>query len=307
MTSGRPVRIAILGARGIGLVHSRIFHELGAKVCAVLGSSEKTAAVAANNLRESLGIVAKPFFELTRLLAESLDAISICTPPRLHFAHLMAAFDRGLPVFCEKPLLWEDEATCSNVLSKLSTVEEHPNRRLFVNTSNAAFIDAVRDRFPPPAQVERFSFRFSTQGPHRGRNIAVDLMPHGLSLLIRLMGNRMLSSFTDDSTDTRYRCRFSYGDCQVEFDFQQGHGGPSELAFQVNERELRRIQEGRGSTYRVYLQDVQVGDNVHVEDPFRTYISEFLRYLELESTRDHGAEAAENLRLMAQVLTPRRE
>ena len=39
MSSERPVRVAIIGARGIGRVHARIFQALGANVCAVVGSS----------------------------------------------------------------------------------------------------------------------------------------------------------------------------------------------------------------------------------------------------------------------------
>ena len=298
-----PVRIAILGARGIGLVHARIFHELGADVCAVLASTEESAARTSEALRSSFGIVAEPFFDLERLLERPLDAVSICTPPRFHFVHLMAAFAHRLPAFCEKPLLWEDNATAANVLHQLDAVVAHPNRRLFVNTSNATFIDALRERFPDAANTNRFFFRFSTNGPYRGPDIAVDLMPHGLSLLIRLMGNRTLSSFEFESSETRYLCRFSYGGCQVEFDLQEGTAS-RDLAFQVNERELRRIQEGEGRTYRVFIQDSVAGDKVEVEDPFRTWIAQFLRHVADRSTTDHGAEAALNLRLMTQVLAP---
>jgi len=97
---GQPVRVAIMGARGIGRVHARIFHELGAEVCAVLGSSEESAARAAEELRSSFGIVPEPFSDVERLLERPLDAVSICTPPRLHFVHLMAAFARRLPACC---------------------------------------------------------------------------------------------------------------------------------------------------------------------------------------------------------------
>ena len=298
-------RVAILGARGIGRVHARIFRELGADVCAVLGSSEGSAAAAAAELATSMGARAKPFFEMERLLDESLDAVSICTPPRLHFAQMLAAFDRGLPVFCEKPLFWEDGTDLAGALNKLDVMEAHPNRRLFVNTSNAAFIDAVRARLPQKEPVTRFFFRFHTNGPYRGHGIAVDLMPHGLSLVLRLLGRRAMSSFRQKSMDTRYGCWFSYGQCEVEFDFQEGDG-PTQFLFRVHEREFRRVQEGRDETYRVYLQDVEAGDLVPVEDPFRTYISEFLRSVRDETPPrvDQSSEAAENMRLMARALIP---
>jgi predicted dehydrogenase len=182
---------------------------------------------------------------------------------------------------------------------------------LFVNTSNAAFIDAVRGRLPPAAEVERFYFRFHTNGPYRGRAIAVDLMPHAISLLIRLLGRRAVSAFREDCAETLYRCEFSYGSCAVELEFRQGHGGARDLAFRVGEREVRRVQEGSGASYRVYLHDTQAGDRVEIEDPFTTYISRFLRYVAqpMGSRRDEAEEALANMRLMAQVLahTPQDE
>ncbi|MCU1347489.1 MAG: dehydrogenase [Acidobacteria bacterium] len=305
ITPARPPRVAILGARGIGQVHARVFRQFGADVCAVLGSTQDSAAATAQELAKTLGIEAKPFFELDRLLAEPLDAVSICTPPQVHFSHLQAVLERQLPVFCEKPLFWEDGDTAAGVFRKLEALETYPNRRLFVNTSNAAFIDAVRDRLPPAAAVDRFYFRFHTQGPARGPRIALDLMPHGLSLLIRHLGPRTISSFKADFTETDYRCTFSYGTSNVEFDFREGEG-PRDLAFRVNDRELRRVQEGRGATYRVYLQDVESKVQMPVEDPFATYISLFLRCVnDPTAAWSHTwQEAVTNMRLMSQALLP---
>jgi predicted dehydrogenase len=285
-------------------VCARIFSELGAEVCAVLGSSSKTAAAAATELSNSFGIRAKPFHELAPLLDESLDAVNICTPPHLHFDQLLAAFDRGLPVLCEKPLFWDECEGIAAVLGKLERIAAHPGRQLFVNTSNAAFIEAVRDKVAPSGAVERFGFRFHTGGPHRGRAIAADLLPHGLSLLLALQGRQTLASVSAESTPTRYACRFAYGGCQVDFDFRQGHVGPSGLAFCIDGRQWTRVQEGRGASYRVSLRDEQSGELTRIEDPFRTYIAEFLQYCgqKRASRSDRATEALENMRLMAQIL-----
>ena len=56
----RP-RVAILGARGIGQVHVRLFQNLGANVCAIMGSTMQTAQQSAELLNQSLGISSKPF------------------------------------------------------------------------------------------------------------------------------------------------------------------------------------------------------------------------------------------------------
>ncbi len=301
--AGSPPRVAILGARGIGQVHARIFRELGASVCAVLGTSQGTAEAACVELEASMGIHATPFFQLDRLLAEPLDAVSICTPPRLHFSHLRAVLDAGLPAFCEKPLFWEEGSSPSSVQAMLDVVGTHPHRRVFVNTSNAAFVDSIRDRLPFPAEITRFRFRFYTQGPYRGAKIAVDLIPHALSLLLALLGPRPLVDYTADWSETSYGARFTYGDCAVELEFQEG-GAPNELAFAVNGREFRRVQEGRGQTYRVHLLDVEANEKVPVLDPFSTYISRFLRGVHGETLlwESEWDDAAANLRLMAQAL-----
>ncbi|MEE9169789.1 MAG: Gfo/Idh/MocA family oxidoreductase, partial [bacterium] len=110
MTSrDKPLRVALLGARGIGRAHARIFHALGAEICAVLGSSQESATDATRMLKDSLGIDAKPFNRIESLLDTARpDAMSICTPPQLHFAEIVAAFDHDIPVFCEKPIFWHE-------------------------------------------------------------------------------------------------------------------------------------------------------------------------------------------------------
>lgn len=279
-------------------MHARIFRSLGAEVRAVLGSSDESAANAAADLGG--GVMA--FTDLEQLLAEPLDAVSICTPPAVHRRQLLAVFERGLPAFCEKPLFWEDGSTLADVSGWLDALIAHPGRQLFVNTSNAAFIDVVAERLPPPDQVEDFFFRFHTQGTYRGEGIAVDLLPHAFSLLIRLLGTRKLSGYVFDVTETSYVCRFAYGRCHVELDFAQGQDGPGDLLFCVDDRAFRRVQEGRGATYRVSLEDSAAGEALPVEDPFASYICEFLQYCRDPSRPDRSVEAVENMRLMAQVL-----
>ena len=298
MTAG--LRVAVLGVSGIGRVHARILHELGADVCAVLGSGEETSVAAAAELARDLGIQAAPFSSIERLLQEPLDAVSICTPPHLHFTQMLRAFDRGLPVFCEKPLLHDERDLLADVEAKLARIETHPQRRVFVNTSNAAFIDVVRDRLPEPDRIERFSLCFHTRGPWRGAAIAADLLPHALSLLVRLLGERDLKLVSSDSADHRYASGFRYGSCDVEVELVEAEKAESLLSFAVNGRQFRRVQEGRGATYRVFLADEAVGDRVEAEDPFRTYIASFLRYCRRDQPEEDGfREAAFNLRLMS--------
>ena len=182
-----PPRIAVLGAKGIGQVHARIFNLFNANICAVLGSSHTTAKQAASQLNKSLGIISQPYSDFETLINEARPAaVSICTPPECHFSQILMAFDNRIPVFCEKPLIWGKDFAPETVEQNLSIIAKHPNRRLFVNTSNAIFMESVLETMGRPEQVKCFSFKFFTQGPYMGKEIAIDLLPHGLSLLLKL-------------------------------------------------------------------------------------------------------------------------
>ena len=90
MIPATKTRIAILGASGIGRVHARIFHEAGADVCAVLGSSKESANSASLRLKDLYGINSQPYDCLDRLLEDARpNAVSICTPPQFHFEEIL--------------------------------------------------------------------------------------------------------------------------------------------------------------------------------------------------------------------------
>ncbi len=302
----RPLRVAILGARGIGRVHARILGALGAQVTAVLGSSAATAAAAAHDLSDSFGIAARPFSSLELLLQEPLDAVSICTPARMHVAQISAAFDRGLAVFCEKPLLWDDTISVPDAERCLQTLSRHPRRRLFVNTSNTLFADPVRDQLGDLARARQFTFRFHTRGRYRGPEIAVDLFPHGAALLLRLFGQREVTDYRSAVADQRYQATFRYGPATtVCFDFREDPQGEKAFAFSVDGREFHRLQSGEGATYQAYLVDGRNGLRYAVADPFVVALSAFCRYCTGGGVpgADGFDEAAANLRMMVRCLS----
>ena len=250
-------QVAILGSRGVGQVHARLFKKSGANVCAVLGSTMKTARQAAVDLNQSFGISPTPFDNLETLIEETQpDALSICTPAECHFEQILTAFDRGLPVFCEKPLFWGKLLNPETLETRLNLLSRHPKRCLFLNTSNAYFLENILEKTGMPSSVEYFSFKFYTQGPHREKDIAVDLLPHGFSLLIKLLEYKKITGVSQKVESNSYQCQFNYGDCKVFFDFQEKRDGPKYLALSINDREFTRAQEGHGDTYRVFFKDV---------------------------------------------------
>jgi myo-inositol 2-dehydrogenase / D-chiro-inositol 1-dehydrogenase len=95
------MRIGLIGAGAIARSHVGNLAEIpGTSVAAVcdlnVAVAEETAAAAGG---------AAVYSDVGEMLAaERLDAVFVCTPPGAHLAAAAAAFERGLPVYLEKPL-----------------------------------------------------------------------------------------------------------------------------------------------------------------------------------------------------------
>lgn len=302
--SAGPLQIGVLGAGRIGQVHARILHSLGAQVCAVLGSSQDSSAQAARAVAEICGHEVRSCGSLDELLGEDLNGISICSPAEYHFEQILTAFDRRVPVFCEKPLFWDDSCTSSVVAKRLGELEAHPERRLFVNTSNTVFLDVAEASLPSFDSVKDFGFAFHTNGAFRGTDIAMDLLPHGLSLLLHAFGQQTLSDLRWQASENEYQCEFQYGDCAARFEFRESPDIERSLSFRFDECEFRRIQEGSGAGYRVFLENPQSGERLDAPDPFEVYLSEFLEFCRTQPSNraDRFESAAANMKLMAQCM-----
>ena len=303
--SNRKLRVAILGARGIGKIHARTFHKLGAEVCSILSSTESTGTETAQELKSLFNINAKPFTDLNQLLKiSSPDAVSICTPTELHFGQILEIFKKGGPVFCEKPLFWNSELSYEEFSRKLNILSNHPNRALFVNTSNASYINSINKRLPKSDLINFFDLKFHTHGPLRNKDIAYDLLPHGLSMLIELFGKREITQFNKQVSENNYKCNFYYGKCLVEFDFIESNDVEKKLLFTVNNTSYLRIQKGNLSEYKVFIKDCRLGDIIPVVDPFEVYISRFLEFCRASQIKRKDAfeESSYNMELMADIL-----
>ena len=97
------LRIGVIGAGGIAQIEHvpnllRLKHQFE-----ILGVYDPSAKVRAF-IAEHFGLAA--FASIDKLLALSLDAVVIASPDPLHHEQVLAAFARGLHVFCEKPLCY---------------------------------------------------------------------------------------------------------------------------------------------------------------------------------------------------------
>jgi len=302
--ASNSLRVAIMGAGGIGLIHARVFQSLGAEIASISCSTQNTANQAKKYLATKYGIKTSAFSDINEALDNDINAVSICTPPEYHHEHIIAAFNRNLPVFCEKPLFWDTSSNLQNVQSRLQILRIHPHRQLFVNTSNTVLLQAIGNKLPLAESVNEFSFIFHTRGPNKYENIAVDLFPHGFSMLLNYFGRQEINSFVWETSQNNFNCDFNYGHYHVKFDFHENSKAKKRLSLKLNDNLFERIQEGSGNTYTVYMKDMLNGNHFYSDDPFKVYIDRFIKYCQddKEKLEDDFKNASANLELMAYCL-----
>ena len=295
-------RIGIVGASGIGRIHARIFNEHNIEVSSILGSSSASMQQTKQMLYDDFNIHTQAFCRLKDFLNSDIDAISICSPPEFHFQHIIEAFEQRLPVFCEKPLFWEKNLTSNKLHKSLKQLKEHPHCFFQMNTSNASFIEQVSNKLNDIPEIKNFEFEFFTQGNHRNRCIAVDLIPHGLSLLLQLLGYQDISHYKESFSNNTYECQFLYGNCSASFRFKEKPEGEKRFKFVVNENEFTRFQKVIDGQYQVFLKHNDQNELLSVEDPFCVYIKKFIRSCEQTEFTNGFSLAEQNLKLMGQLL-----
>ena len=299
------MKIAILGASGIGKFHARTFDKLNVDVNSILSSSKVTGKATSQDLKDSLGLKVNYYDDLDMLLNKSMpDAVTICTPNELHYEQILKVLDKKIPIFCEKPLFWNKEDSYKTFLKKLKVISDHPNRAIFVNTSGASYIRSIKTLLPLTKDIHSFNFKFITQGNNKYIEIAEDLLPHGLSMLIELFGCHDITSFKQEYSENTYKCNFYYSGCPIKFEFKEGKLLKKEFLFSVNEEKYIRIQKGRLKNYEVFLDCIAQNKKIKIEDPFEIYASRFINFCTNISNlqKDDFFESSHNLNLMAKIL-----
>ena len=94
------LRVAVIGL-GIGRRHVQAYQQLeGVRVVALADVDE--SALAKARAEFSIPWASTDYRQV--LSGDDVDAVSICTPDRLHAEQILYALDAGKHVFCEKPL-----------------------------------------------------------------------------------------------------------------------------------------------------------------------------------------------------------
>lgn len=299
------MKVAIIGARGIGRVHAGVLHREGHVISHVVGRSLQSATDASLAIAAVIGFAPQPACDLRAVLDAAPDAVVIATPPETHEALIMAVAQRGIPMLCEKPLFWSEGLTYEGALAGLDTIARSAGDRLMLASPNAFLADAIVPRIPRLNDIGSIRFAFHTQGPYRREQIGVDLLTHAFTVVQRLIGNhrpRLLAKAVSDET---FACRCDVAGVDVGFDFRESAGLEKAFEIQVNDRTFQRIQRGAGTTYRVAMRDVSSGEEIVVDDPFMSSARAFVGLVHdgAPAFRAAFADSARVFESMALVLT----
>ncbi len=268
------LKIAVLGAGSIGKFHVRDFLNAGVEVVAILEIGPEVAAKAAEGLRADFGVRPKAYFELDRLLKnESLDAVSICTPPRLHFGQVKKCLEAGLHVLCEKPLVLNTNTDNFGAARELVELSEKQGKILTVNTQWPTILNYVKDQVNLSG-IKSFSMRM--QPSASGVDMLTEQLAHTNSMVVKLIpGGRIeeikFLKHSSEDIDVYFKYINKDGECAIHYKFIHKADRPRKVVFAFNGLEFRReIGEG-------YLQRLVTDTSeFKIEDPLKVSIEKFV-------------------------------
>ncbi|MCC6145332.1 MAG: Gfo/Idh/MocA family oxidoreductase, partial [Candidatus Hydrogenedentes bacterium] len=187
------IRVAIIGARGVGRHHARWWTLEGANVCAIAGTTIHNVDKARRALEDDIGFEGRGYVDINAMLVREVpDVVDVCSPPDCHARHVRMALEAGCSVLCEKPFVYDETWPHEDLLAEaweLVDLAAAYNRQLAVCTQYAAGARMIADlweRFRKNEPITRYLARLET--PAKGRaadpqRIWVDLAPHLFSAL----------------------------------------------------------------------------------------------------------------------------
>jgi predicted dehydrogenase len=191
------MKIAILGASGIGKSHARWFARQGCEVVSILGSSDESAAQTGTVLNADFGFEGLTYSNLTALLHETQpEAVCIATPSNLHFLQTLECLEAGAHVLCEKPLVYQPGRKLrENLDGAKELVRLAKKKKLVLSTQlqyGAATPILTKLAGSTPAEVGDFAMEIETinpNAPREPRDLWMDLAPHPISIAQFIAGD----------------------------------------------------------------------------------------------------------------------
>lgn len=287
-------KVMVIGARrrrqGVGEFLAHAFSVAGADVCAIVGTSPETAALAQAQLRERYGIRCTAYTSIVEGLEREVpDIVAICSPFDFHYEQLQAVLRAGAHCLCEKPLWWGE--THDRIAATKSIVDGFiaQHRYLALVTQWPYTLPTFYRIYPELKNQPLVDFHMRLSPTRTGLNMVLDSVPHLLSMLQYLIGQGTVESpraIFLDSDQSRLELDFGYrhgaGHTAVRFEASVCIEPPRPASYAINGCRIeRRIMLPQ---YRTTF--VGQKHQVEVEDPLRLLAVDYLNKVETRRETD---------------------
>ena len=292
----KKLKIAVLGASGIGKYHAREYKNAGCEVVAILGSSREKAMHTTNVLKKEFGIFASPHYELESMLKlENIDAVSICTPPELHGKHVRKCLEAGLHVLCEKPFIYNSSKSYPEA-KKLCSLAKSMGKVLTVNMQWPSVFSKIKNYYGKE-KIGKFFISMAPFGIAR-EDLIIECLPHFNSMLLKLFSKIKPKNINFSSGKDYERISFSNFNnkekCEIKYLFKKRNIKPSKISFSINNHNFHREIRENHNQYLVYNWKKEF----EIEDPLKVSIRSFVDAINKQSQPlISEAEVLENVKL----------
>ncbi|MCH2375131.1 MAG: Gfo/Idh/MocA family oxidoreductase [Planctomycetes bacterium] len=285
------IRVVVVGARrrrqGLGAFVARFFSEVGAEVCGVVGTSQKSAEEAAAALLSNFGLQTRAYGDLAEALtAERPDAVAICSPYELHREHLAITANAGCHCLCEKPLWWEanvDERAART--TEIAAEFERRKLNLTLLSQWPYTLPGFYSLYPDLEGRTVESFRMELGPVSHGATMILDAAPHALSMLQHILGSGVIVDYTPrylnrDRTDVELHFGYQHtsGTAEVICNFKTTPEAPRPAAYALNGHGVER--QIHMSNYELFLEAIHgqtKGTKIKISDPLGLIVEDFAR------------------------------
>ena len=302
-----PLNVSIIGAgrarNGIGEYIGKYFHQHGAVVTSVLGTSEKTSFQGSLGLRK-YGVEAHPYTDFDRMVErEKPDAVVIASPSSTHYGYLIKCLGAGLHIFCEKPFIWDGQRNVRERIEDIFGKARQKKLTIAMNSQWPFSIDPYEAISGKVIIENSNSFTMAMSPPFPGREMIPESVPHALSLLYCLLGVGEIEDLSFESDGERgMGIKFSYlfdtRSCEVSIHLTSRETPPRDFSFGLNGRIVSRSLGLEN--YEVYFHYDE--KKMKIPDPLELSVKNFLGALEKETEPFIGyLHILHNMSLLKQI------
>jgi hypothetical protein len=232
--NNEKLRVAILGASGIGKNHAAWFAKNGCDVVAFAGSAPEKVDATREVLQSRLGYAPTGYTDVAQLLqSEKPDVACISTPPALHFQHARLCLRHGVHTLCEKPLVYDAHLTAGVLQAQaVELIAAAKQRDVLLGTQMQYPFAAAKIcelAGVAPEEIESFEMEMETKNLKPGRShetIWIELAPHPLSVLQRVAHGAQLD-------ENSIECQIGDQESDARFTVQRKNGAPIEARLTV--------------------------------------------------------------------------